>query len=264
MITRHDIAFMVQEIISECHSRPKGAEMIDLIDKYADKFGKDNNALVPLDELLVAKELHWIEGINSNPKLRERAWEICHEKSDYIQRSKMLCAKFGKDNSGTVLDEDDFAEELYQKFKIATESEFSTWLVMSRYIIRKFSQQPPKQDNNEFGHSGDKTVSSYPEDNQQPPKERKVSLEEIDLRVLLSNYDGSYHRDSDYIRGLSKAILSLINATEERKGSDELDKAKDHIMFLLPMAKGYAYPKNIKANLEMIKNAEEFIKPNIN
>ena len=159
MITRHDIAFMVQEIISECHSRPKGAEMIDLIDKYADKFGKDNN---------------------------------------------------------------------------------------------------------EFGHSGDKTVSSYPEDNQQPPKERKVSLEEIDLRVLLSNYDGSYHRDSDYIRGLSKAILSLINATEERKGSDELDKAKDHIMFLLPMAKGYAYPKNIKANLEMIKNAEEFIKPNIN
>ena len=78
MITRHDIAFMVQEIISECHSRPKGAEMIDLIDKYADKFGKDNN---------------------------------------------------------------------------------------------------------EFGHSGDKTVSSYPEDNQQPPKERKVSLEDIAIEL---------------------------------------------------------------------------------
>ena len=206
MITRHDIAFMVQEIISECHSRPKGAEMIDLIDKYADKFGKDNNALVPLDEEEVANALVDAHGILNKHLLK---------KEYYLPYAKTICAKFGKDNS-------------------------------------------------EFGHSGDKTVSSYPEDNQQPPKERKVSLEEIDLRVLLSNYDGSYHRDSDYIRGLSKAILSLINATEERKGSDELDKAKDHIMFLLPMAKGYAYPKNIKANLEMIKNAEEFIKPNIN
>ena len=107
MITRHDIAFMVQEIISECHSRPKGAEMIDLIDKYADKFGKDNN---------------------------------------------------------------------------------------------------------EFGHSGDKTVSSYPEDSQQPPKERKVSLEEI--RQTIRQHGGWESSIDD----ISKAILSLINATEERKG----------------------------------------------
>ena len=121
MITRHDIAFMVQEIISECHSRPKGAEMIDLIDKYADKFGKDNN---------------------------------------------------------------------------------------------------------EFGHSGDKTVSSYPEDNQQPPKERKVSLEEIEkvvaktLKVSCTCLDGRgiVCVGCFYRKDIGKAILSLINATEERKG----------------------------------------------
>ena len=49
MITRHDIAFMVQEIISECNSRPKGADMIDLIDKYSAKFGKENNGMEVCD-----------------------------------------------------------------------------------------------------------------------------------------------------------------------------------------------------------------------
>ena len=52
-------------------------------------------------------------------------------------------------------------------------------------------------------------------------------------------------------------LLALVYYIDN---SDELDKAKDHIMLLLPMAKGYAYPTNIKANLEMIENAEEFIK----
>ena len=68
------------------------------------------------------------------------------------------------------------------------------------------------KDNNEFGHSGDKTVSSYPEDSQQPPKERKVSLEEI--RQTIRQHGGWESSIDD----ISKAILSLINATEERKG----------------------------------------------
>jgi len=116
MITRHDIAFMVQEIISECHSRPKGAEMIDLIDKYADKFGKDNN---------------------------------------------------------------------------------------------------------EFGHSGDKTVSSYPEDNQQPPKERKVSLEDIAIELWSlfdTNNEIKWSEIHESLRHFymirAQAILILLNAKE--------------------------------------------------
>ena len=39
-ISREHIAFMVQEIISEAHSRPVGASMHDLIDKYDAKFCK--------------------------------------------------------------------------------------------------------------------------------------------------------------------------------------------------------------------------------
>lgn len=38
-ITRTEIAFMVQEVVSEAHLRPEGSEMIDLIDKYEHKFG---------------------------------------------------------------------------------------------------------------------------------------------------------------------------------------------------------------------------------
>ena len=79
---------------------------------------------------------------------------------------------------------------------------------------QQFSQQPPKQDNNEFGHSGDKTVSSYPEDNQQPPKERKVSLEEI--FNIIDNMVHGYSKT--WKTKVAQAILSLINATEERKG----------------------------------------------
>ena len=147
---------------------------------------------------------------------------------------------------------EEFAKELFNSLGGCVIKETTGYTIYDRWVM-KFGK-----DNNEFGHSGDKTVSSYPEDSQQPPKERKVSLEEI--RQTIRQHGGWESSIDD----ISKAILSLINATEEQKGSDELDKAKDHIMFLLPMAKGYAYPKNIKANLEMIKNAEEFIKPNIN
>ena len=83
-----------------------------------------------------------------------------------------------KDNSGMDLS-DEIAE---QKNLIAVErlagnivkQELHKGIEMGlRLAQSKLSQQPQKQDNNEFGHSGDKTVSSYPEDNQQPPKERQ-------------------------------------------------------------------------------------------
>lgn len=37
VISRTDIAFMVQEIVSEAHSRPKDTNMIDLVYKYYKK-----------------------------------------------------------------------------------------------------------------------------------------------------------------------------------------------------------------------------------
>ena len=143
MITRHDIAFMVQEIISECHSRPKGAEMIDLIDKYADKFGKDNN------------QCETIAGSSF----------------------KFLSNK----------EEDIYTFE---------------------------DGKPIGKDNNEFGHSGDKTVSSYPEDNQQPPKERKVSLEEIKEAILIEFTLPSNKSVVSWLDRSALAILSLLNAKE--------------------------------------------------
>ena len=70
MITRHDIACMVQEIISECHSRPKGAEMIDLINKYAKKFGKDNSGMVPDEkELSLLFDMLKTHKVNYLPEL---------------------------------------------------------------------------------------------------------------------------------------------------------------------------------------------------
>ena len=137
MITRHDIAFMVQEIISECHSRPKGAEMIDLIDKYADKFGKDNSGMKE-------REYHYRDGYRNG----------------YIEG-------FNKALEGQI-----------KKAELSIEP-----------II--FSQQPPK--------------------------ERKVSLEEIIICIKEADTKEDIH--SYYVR-IARAILSLLNATEERKGEE--------------------------------------------
>ena len=79
------------------------------------------------------------------------------------------------------------------------------------YSQERISEGLERKDNNEFGHSGDKTVSSYPEDNQHPPKERKVSLEEIVNLMVDYRYN---------VADGAIAIQSLFNATEERKGEE--------------------------------------------
>lgn len=43
-----------------------------------------------VDEEELAKELHWTQGINSDPKKKERAWEICHTKDAYRTQSKLI------------------------------------------------------------------------------------------------------------------------------------------------------------------------------
>ena len=103
------------------------------------------------------------------------------------------------------------------------QNENTTYKQQAEALMKEGYTKRP-QDNNEFGHSGDKTVSSYPEDNQQPPKERKVSLEEIE-EVLRSNGEIKHIPVSGdlvfgYLKPIAQAILSLINATEERKGAE--------------------------------------------
>lgn len=39
VVDRIELAFMIQEIINECHRRKKDADMSDLVDKYWKKFG---------------------------------------------------------------------------------------------------------------------------------------------------------------------------------------------------------------------------------
>ena len=45
---------------------------------------------ISADREVWARELHWIQGINSNPKLRDKAWDICHEKEDYYKQADLL------------------------------------------------------------------------------------------------------------------------------------------------------------------------------
>lgn len=51
-IERIDIAFMVQEIISEAHTRKKGVDMSDLIDKYAKKFASAQRQVPSVEEIV--------------------------------------------------------------------------------------------------------------------------------------------------------------------------------------------------------------------
>jgi hypothetical protein len=112
--------------------------------------------------------------------------------------------------------------------------------------VNAWNKRP--QENNEFGHSGDKTVSSYPEDNQQPPKdqypcndcgklrskaeggttfsvcdecwdkkypkERKVSLEDIQNVIYLENRKQAKYLSMIDIHNIAEVVLSLLNAKE--------------------------------------------------
>ncbi len=50
------------------------------------------NVSIDFNVLELAKELYWIQGINSNPKLRQKAWDICNEKEEYIKTARYLIA----------------------------------------------------------------------------------------------------------------------------------------------------------------------------
>lgn len=83
--------------------------------------------------------------------------------------------------------------------------------------------------NFEPNENGDKFIKKWTEVfkqrfSQQPPKERKVSLEEFAKKLAHKDIpsktwdDWSYNQQNWYIKEASE-ILSLLNATEERKGA---------------------------------------------
>ena len=213
MITRHDIAFMVQEIISECHSRPKGAEMIDLIDKYADKFGKDNNALVPLDEEEVANTLVDAHGILNKYLLK---------KEYYLPYAKTICAKFGKDNNWMSEYDLQIAREtvgfLHTKsisvFPDSTKEIFKERArIIQKLIDSKFSQQPPKEQADTCNCHIDDDDGNINYCEKHEPKERKVSLEEIKIiKSVLDYYNLT--EDGFYTDVISEEIAKRLNAKE--------------------------------------------------
>ena len=151
---------------------------------------RDNN-LVPLpsEAELAAASLPFFRPI-AGDKIVLDAYEFI----------RFIHAKFGKDNSGMDLKQ---LETLLRKSNVYgfdSNCEFKKAEVLrnqlANLILSKLSQQPPK--------------------------ERKVSLEEIE-EVLRSNGEIKHIPVSGdlvfgYLKPIAQAILSLINATEERKG----------------------------------------------
>ena len=177
--------------------------------------------LRPLDEESLAKDFyeHYIVDCKAMPTLsgaKFDPWDSLPKddkmRMAFIMRARELCAKFGKDNSGMV------PLDVYTVENVIQESLGRKYLskhirIMAEAICKTFGAQ-------------------------QPPKERKVSLEEIDSLVEQFENEGKYGRNfckrenkprspnsigcCDYCGGdvrlqrLSEAILSLLNATEGR------------------------------------------------
>ena len=119
---------------------------------------------------------------------------ICSSCSPITEKPCHICGvhlTFGKDNSGMVaISKKAITDSLgYPTNRVLTDKELS----LINYICENFSQQPPK--------------------------ERKVSLEEIKkvVRQQMDIYNSDY---DNKCKQISQAILSLLNATEERKGEE--------------------------------------------
>ena len=166
---------------------------------------QDNNALVPLDEEEVANALVDAHGILNKHLLK---------KEYYLPYAKTICAKFGKDNSGMVLDEKELSL-LFDMLKMHKVNYLPELLTQPTGII-----------------GIDQAFSTFKiwlsKLSQQPPKERKVSLEEIkdalfyvatNAKQKAGSIKTHVNIEGDLLE-ISARILSLLNATEERKGEE--------------------------------------------
>ena len=133
------------------------------------------------------------------------------ESHAYFQGIEDAKAKFGKDNSGM--------EEVFKRMEyilytketlLGSKPDDKSRLEMIEHIIKdvraKFSQQPPKEPVYDCGCGMGESCHAL-------KKERKVSLEIVPIL-----YDWKYTAKYGDITKAHEAILSLLNATEERKG----------------------------------------------
>ena len=160
---------------------------------------QDNNALVPLDEDIVGLFLYRIISDKIGLELLKEYWTAKHiqteTKLNASKYAKMLCAKFGKDNSGMV------SLELIKELELLKSYfEDRMEVVLHRNDIKW------------------KAIDDFLISAQQPPKERKVSLEDIQNVIYFENRKQSKYLSMIDIHNIAEAILSLLNATEERKG----------------------------------------------
>jgi hypothetical protein len=157
-----------------------------IVEMYAEKFGftkrpQDNN-LMPLDVKKLSVLLCAHRG--GHPGFPTTSWDN--------ELAELICSKFGKDNSG---------------------------MVPRKEYLMCSTHQVGIMPNRLCGYCELERLS------QQPQKERKVSLEELvelikyELKVYNNDKDDSYKIMTTTIEHISQAILSLLNATEERKGA---------------------------------------------
>ena len=154
-----------------------------------DRKRNQDNALVPLEWKAMLTEL-----LNAKADDYTEFGEV-----DFKKLCKFLCAKFGKDNSGMV-----------PRAGLLTEDK-ADQVARDIYDLIHLTVKPPS--GKEFGAYIEcrgiaKALIDKYGFSQQPPKERKVSLEEI--RQTIRKHGGWESSIDD----ISKAILSLLNAKE--------------------------------------------------
>ena len=147
--------------------------VIEKMDEIGFTKRPQDNALVPLDRDKLAKILAQHRGGHSG--FPPASW-------DY-DLADVICAKFGKDNSGM--------RNLDYDLIMSYSHEYGDRKDFIRFICNNFSQQPPK--------------------------ERKVSLEEIQNVIYHENRKQTKYLSTIDIHNIAEVVLSLLNATEERK-----------------------------------------------
>ena len=144
---------------------------------------------------------------------------VIKETTGHTIYDRWVCAKFGKDNSGMDLEAMRFQIHKRIRDNVNSPAEAAMAIRSVFDYLNSISQQPPKETTNKKWPSqcdDPKCHCKYESEYFNEPKERKVSLEEI-----ANELDKNYGETPDgYNRLVAQAILSLLNATEERKGEE--------------------------------------------
>jgi hypothetical protein len=174
------------------------------------------NNLVPLDEEEVANALVDAHGILNKHLLK---------KEYYLPYAKTICAKFGKDNNGIVSQDPLWEYCIHQDDCVAGQCRAGRPTkdggYESLYGYGSNEKWYPREEYPECTCGLDRLMKER-QFSPQPPKERKVSLEEIEAvisRCHAKNMNLGFGARKNEIQMdgiVAQAILSLLNATEGR------------------------------------------------